>query len=145
MWKKYIILPALLATLQLNAADYLIPGINLGLRATQMVLNESRSQKKEKREADAAKQKKEKEQDAEYKKLASTLKFRYRIDLRDVQNHPLFWQYAEKIRINKKETADVYIMNCLEKNDHLNAAKAINLVVNALKKDRKWQTAKPAK
>ena len=114
-------------------AEYVTTGINLGLRATQMLLNENKARKKEKREAELHKQKMEKTPQTQdnFKELATVLKFRYSIKLSDVQNNPLFWKYAPKSLINKNKTAD--------------AAKIINAVVNRMKKDGKWPPEKGKK
>ena len=121
-------------------ADYILPGINLGLRATQMLLNESKARKKEEREAELHRRKTEKEQmeQSGLKPLASILQFRYRIKLQDVENHPDFWKYAEKVQFPKNEKADTTIMKSIEKKDFNTAAAAINAVVNRLKQDKKW-------
>ena len=128
-------------------AEYVTTGINLGLRATQMLLNENKARKKEKREAELHKQKMEKTPQTQdkFKELATLLQFRYSIKLSDVENNPLFWQYAEKTIVRKGETSDITIMKCLEKNEHTNAALIINAVVNRMKKDGKWPPEKNKK
>ena len=107
-------------------ADYVTTGINLGLRATQMIFNETKARKKEKREAELHKQKMEKSSPAQdkFKELATLLQFRYNIKLSDVENNPLFWLYAEKSIARKGETADVSIMKCIEKKSRLAIIKA---------------------
>lgn len=128
-------------------ADYVSTGLNLGLRATQMVLNETHARQKEKRESELHKQKMEKTPQTQdnFKELATVLKFRYSIKLSDVENNPLFWKYAEKSLISKNETADTAIMKCIGKRDHAGAAKIINAVVNRMKKDGKWPPEKGKK
>lgn len=128
-------------------ADYILPGINLGLRATQMFLNESKARKKEEREAELHRAKKEKEllEQSGLKPLASILRFRYRIKLQDVEAHPEFWQYAEKVQFPKGTGADVTIMKSIGKKDFDNAASAINAVVVKMKQDKKWPLKKSEK
>ena len=107
-----ILLFALSGVLYCRAADYITTGIGLGLRATQMLLNEKRSGKKESRDAELHRRKMEKEylERSGLKDLDKILRFRYRINLIDVENHPQFWQYAEK-------TPFLEELKSLQKND----------------------------
>lgn len=138
---KRIIFILLFAAMHCYAADYISSGIGLGLRATQMIFSEKRASKKDKREAELHRRKMEKEylERSGLKELDKILRFRYRINLMDVENHPQFWQYAEKTPVRKGVYADTVIMQHIEKKEFAKAAAAINTVVNRLKKERKWK------
>jgi len=107
-----ILLFVLSGVLYCRAADYITTGIGLGLRATSLFLKESRDRKKEKRESELHRKKMEKEylERSGLKELDKVLRFRYRLSLMEVEQHPLFWEFAEKTPVRKGVYADTVIM-----------------------------------